>query len=245
VVDNQVLGHGQRRTDGGIDEARRRFAELESRTRSALAGAPTDDPLYHGVAEAVARHAIPPALPLELLEGLASDVEGESYRTLEETRRYADLVAGSVAAMMGYLMDARAPESIAGFRLLGTAVQFTNISRDVVDDAAAGRFYLPLEWLDQAGIPAAEVAAPRHRERLAGVVARFLAVADEWYRSGLAAVGGLGLRNRWVVRTGTLIYRDIGRVIRRRGARAWDRRAVVSGPRRVALLLAALAGSGL
>jgi phytoene synthase len=239
VVDGQVLGHGQRRFEPGNEEARHRFAQLEAATRLAVAGNPPDDPLYQGLAEVVRRHRIPPDLPLELLEGLASDVEGRTCPTFDQTHRYADLVGGSVAVLMAHVMGHTDPKTGAAFRRLGIAVQLTNIARDVIDDANAGRIYLPLDWLAQAGVSPTEVAQPEHRDRLASVVGRVLSAADDSYREGLAGIGTLGFRNRWVVRTGSLIYADIGRLLRRRGARAWDRRASVGRARRMVLLVKA------
>jgi phytoene synthase len=240
VIDGQVLGHGQHRPAGGPAAARARLSSLQERTEAALAGRPGDDPTFVGLAQAVVRHAIPRERPLEFLEGMGWDVDGRRCPTAVETRRYAELVAGSVAAMMGAIMGARAPSTIAGFEWLGTAVQFTNIARDVIDDAAAGRVYLPLDQLAAAGIPADEVGKPSHREALVSVTDRLLADAEALYAEGLSGIRSLSFRYRAVVQTGTLAYREIGRRIRSLRARAWDRRVVVGPARRLALLVEAI-----
>lgn len=241
VIDGQILGHGQHRPAGGPEAARARWSELRRLTDEALAGRPGPDPIYVGLARAVVRHAIPPERPLELLEGLRWDVEGRRCPTLAETRRYAELVGGSVAAMMGAVLGARTPASRVAFFQLGTAVQFTNIARDVVDDASAGRVYLPLDKLRSAAIPADELASPRHRAALIAITDRLLDGTEALYEAGLAGIGSLSFRYRAVVQTGTLAYREIGRRVRALRARAWDRRVVIGLPRRATLLLEAIA----
>ena len=109
----------------------------------------------------------------------------------------------------------------------------TNIARDVLDDARAGRLYLPLEWLREAGIEPADVALPAHRERLAGVARRLLDEAERYYASGDQGLKSLPLRSAWAVAVAGGVYREIGRLVRARGAAAWDVRAVV--PRRLKL----------
>ncbi len=245
VVDGQVLGHGQHRRPGGLEAERARLAELRTKTESALAGTPFDDPIYGGLAEAVARHSIPSHRPLELLEGLGQDVEGVRYRSIDELQRYAELVAGSVAAMVGYVMGGRDPRMIAAFELLGTAVQFTNIARDVIDDSMSGRVYLPLDQLAEAGVPAGELALIRHRLGLAQIAGRILDRADRLYEEGLGRIGALPFRYRAVVLAGSLAYREIGREIRARGPRAWDDRVVVRAGRRISLLTRAVARAAL
>ena len=87
--------------------------------------------------------------------------EVRRYETLQDLDAYAARVAGSVGAMMTLVMGQRAPEIVARACDLGVAMQLTNIARDVGEDARAGRLYLPLQWLREAGIdPDAWLAKP-------------------------------------------------------------------------------------
>ena len=81
---------------------------------------------------------------------------------------------------------------------LGLAFQLANIARDIGEDDAAGRCYLPAEWLAEMDIPPGEHMKPPYRQRLA-VLARRLADRAERYeacaRTGAAALSvplGLG-----------------------------------------------------
>ena len=67
---------------------------------------------------------------------------------------------------------------------------------------------------------------------------RLLAEADRYYQSSGAGLQSLSYRCGWAVATALGVYRDIGRIVRERGVRAWDTRAVVSTPRKLLLLSA-------
>jgi phytoene synthase len=119
---------------------------------------------------------------------------------------------------------------------LGLAFQLTNIARDIVEDAQIGRCYLPATWLREAGIPRDEIALPRHREALARVAARLVDHAEPYYDSALAGIAQLPVRSAWAIATARKVYRQIGVVVKQRGARAWDERAGTSKAAKLRLL---------
>jgi phytoene synthase len=213
--------------------ARDRLDDLRRRTDEALAGRPSDDTVFVALRRVVERHRIPPEHPHALLDGFAMDVEQRRYESLEDTLEYCYHVAGVVGVMMALTMDAREPEALDRASDLGLALQMTNISRDVMDDAEVGRVYLPRDWLRSAGVPPEEIRDARHRRAVAGVVRRFLQEADRYYRSSASGLPFLSLRCAWSIATARDVYRDIGRLVLRRGEHAWDHRAVVGKPRKL------------
>ena len=237
VIDGQDLGQANQALTDDIEVARARWSVLRSNTERALAGAEVDDPRFTRFARVVARHSIPTKYPFDLLDGLRQDVDRSTYHTIDDLEDYATLVSGSVAVMMGYVMSATDPAMIGGLNRLGIAIQHVNVARDVVADAHASRVYLPSEWLDQVGVPGDRVEEPRFRSGLARVVRRLLDRATAVREAGLAEIRGMPFRCRFVVNAAVRMYSDIGRIIVRRGERAWDRRAVV-GPARKAMLVA-------
>jgi phytoene synthase len=145
-IDGQVLGHGSVGLDPRLAAAK--LAELEDKTRRALAGQGVEDDQAFAAFQRVAqRHTIPSRLPLELLEGFRMDVEGRAYSTLDDVLLYAYRVAGVVGEMMARVMGAVDSDILRRAVDLGLALQLTNIARDVVEDARGGRIYLPSEWL--------------------------------------------------------------------------------------------------
>ena len=192
-----------------------------------------DDPSLPTVdrafARVVAAHRLPRALPDALLDGFAWDAAGRRYDSLADLEAYAARVAGSVGAMMAVLMGARSAAALARASDLGVAMQYSNIARDVGEDARAGRLYLPLAWLREAGIDAdAFLAAPRFDPRLGRVVSRLLADAERLYARAAGGIGALPVDCRFGIEVARRLYASIGHAVERRGGNSVDGRAVVS-----------------
>ena len=85
------------------------------------------------------------------------------------------------------------PLTVLGFSGdLGVAMQFTNIARDVGEDALADRAYLPRLWLAEARVEADDWCAARHvNPGIAQMLQRLLRAADAWYRRALHGVADL------------------------------------------------------
>jgi phytoene synthase len=196
------------------------------------------------LADVVARFEIPQALPEALFEGFAWDAAGRRYQDLVDLQAYAARVAGTVGAMMALLMGVRAPELVARACDLGVAMQLTNIARDVGEDARAGRLYLPLQWLDEAGIDADEfLAGPVFSDALASVVGRLLRAADALYARADAGIARLPPACRPGIRAARLLYAAIGAELERSGLDSLGGRAVVPSSRKAWLLARAVAGA--
>jgi phytoene synthase len=236
LIDNQILGHSQSDLPSPPSTDQERLTALRTRTARALAGDPDDDLVFRGLARIVRQHGIPTRHPEELLEGMAMDVAQRRYRTIDELTVYCYHVAGVVGVMMAHIMGIKDPETLARAEDLGIAMQMTNIARDVRDDAAVGRVYLPLDWLDEAGVSADTVGADHNSGKVAMVVARLLDAADGRYTRADRGISHLPFRSAWSIAAARFIYADIGRVIRERGDQAWQQRAVVSDRRKYLLV---------
>ena len=100
-----------------------------------------------------------------------------------------------------------------------------------------GRIYLPLAWLDEAKIPHDQVAAPENRDKLAILTLRLLNEAGRYYRSGDAGLWHLSFRSACAVAAARQVYSEIGALLVKRGARAWDQRTYVTGARKIWVVL--------
>ncbi len=230
--------------DDAIDIEGDSVASLLVRLRLAYDGRPLPFAPDRALADVVARHGIPAALPEALLEGFQWDVEGRRYEDFAALSDYAARVAGTVGAMMALLMGARAPDIVARACDLGVAMQLSNIARDVGEDARNGRLYLPLAWLRDAGIdPDAWLENPDFSPALADVVARLLAEADTLYARAGIGVARLPRTCRPGISAARLMYADIGQEVRRRGFDSISQRAVVSTRRKLWLLMRSLVAS--
>jgi phytoene synthase len=248
-IDSQELGHGQRAPTLTRDGQRAVLAELRRLTGAALDGDAMERPEFVALQRVATAHAIPRELPFQLLDGMAMDVEGRRYQSIGDLVVYCHHVAGVLGMMAAHVMGSPDPRVIALTCDLGIAFQLTNTARDVIDDAGAGRVYLPLDWLAESGVDPDAVAAPAARPQIANVVSRVLDHADTYYERVDRSLSDLPFRLAWAVAAARGIYADIGTVIRRRGPKAWERRAVVPAPAKLLWLgrgftRALLVGSG-
>ena len=219
----------------------RALARLHQRLDRVYSGDPLPQPADRAFADVVKRFAIPKTLPLALLEGFEWDTVGRRYATIEDLQAYAVRVAGTVGAMMALLMDVRTPEALARACDLGIGMQLTNIARDVGEDARAGRLYLPLEWLQEEGINSEGfLNDPRFDSRIARVIARLLAAADEAYQRARDGVTALPADCRPGIDAAGRLYAEIGRQVERQQLDSVSCRAVVSGRRKLRVALPAL-----
>jgi phytoene synthase len=234
-----------RQADDAIDngaDPRAALAELSERLDAAYAGAPHPHPADRAFAATIAAFDIPKALPAALIEGLSWDVEGRCYENVEALMDYAARVAGAVGVMMALIMGVRSPVVLARAADLGVAMQLTNIARDVGEDAKAGRLFLPLDWLAQAGIDPREfLRDPRRSPELSALVRKLLAEAEALYCRAKAGISMLPVGSRVGIGAAHRIYAAIGKKIAASGYDSVTRRARVSGREKLFLVLGAAA----
>jgi len=219
--------------DGGKtenqEELTKRVKTLKKNTNSAFSFAQQREPVFVALQHIVHRYGIPAHYALELIEGMAMDARGTCYNSLKELLLYCYRVAGTVGLMMSHVMGLRDESALKHAADLGIAMQLTNIARDITEDAATGRIYLPLSWLQEAQIPTKEIAAPEYREKLAMLSLRLLREADHYYRSGDTGLWYLSFRSACAVSAARQVYSEIGSLLLRKGTRAWDQRTYVTG----------------
>jgi len=225
--------------DSGDDKAQE-LRVLTARLGRVYAGRPDDHPVDRAFARIVSEFGIPRSLPLALLEGFQWDCNGRRYESLEELCDYAARVAGSVGVMMTLLMRQREPQVLARASDLGVAMQLTNIARDVGEDARAGRLYLPLRWIRDAGIdPDQFIREPVHTPALAGVVKRLLAVAQALYERSALGIPHLPGGSRFGIHAARMLYCEIGNEVARRNFDSVSQRAVVPAAAKLRVILGA------
>jgi phytoene synthase len=219
------------------EELAKRVKALKDSTACAFSFAPQGEPVFLALQYIAHRYGIPSHYALELIEGMAMDVRGTRYATLKELLLYCYRVAGTVGLMMSHVMGLRDERALKHAADLGIAMQLTNIARDITEDAAMGRIYLPLSWLHEAEIPPEDIALPEHREKLAILTLRLLREAGRYYRSGDTGLWYLSFRSACAVAAARHIYAEIGSLLLRKGVRAWDQRTYVTGPLKVWVVL--------
>ena len=226
LADGQELGRGR----VGVDDPQARLATIRSLTDRALAGEPTGDAAFDALGVVAAETGLPHRLAHDLVAGFALDADGFRPRSEDDLYRYCYHVAGVVGVMMAIVMGVDSNDEAVLDRAcdLGLAFQLANIARDLSEDDAAGRCYLPDEWLAEIGVPPGEALRPQYRERLAMLGRRLARKAAAYEVSARYGTPALPFRSAWAVLAAAGIYGDIAREVARRGTHAWDRRVVVS-----------------
>ena len=212
-------------------------AMLQDRLDAIYRGQPQAFEADRALAPVVVRHAIPRALLDALIDGFVWDAQGRQYETLADLQAYGARVAGTVGAMMTLIMGTRSPGALARACELGVAMQLTNIARDVGEDARAGRLFLPLQWLREAGVdPQAWMREPVFDDTIASIVERLLRAADDLYRRAEGGIATLPRNCRPAIRAAQFVYAEIGQQLRREGLDSVNRRAVVPTSRKLVLI---------
>ena len=240
IIDGQELGHARNGQSATPDGQLARLVKLKQQTEAALDGKTTDDPVFEALRKVVSRNRIPHRHPQELLAGFEMDVNHRRYRTADDTLDYCYHVAGVVGVMMAMIMGVRDEAVLDKASDLGLAFQLTNIARDVIDDARAGRVYLPADWLREAGIEDVRADQKDQWPALHGLAVQLLDQAEPYYDSAYSGLSSLPFRSAWAVAAARRVYRDIGSVLRTRGPDAWEKRVSTSKGRKVWLLALSL-----
>jgi len=237
-IDDQFLGFQPAMP--ATSSIEQRLAELRAATASAFAGEEQPIPAFAALAQVIRQHGLHQQFAFDHLEGYAMDVAQARYLTLDQTLTYCYHVAGVVGLMMAQIMGAKDPQVLDRACDLGLAFQLTNIARDIVEDAAMGRCYLPEEWLVEEGVDLTDFAASEHRQRLSRLAARLVDQAEAYYQSSYSGLAALPLRSAWAVATARRVYRKIGHRVKRAGAGAWQGRISTSRSEKVGMLVAAM-----
>jgi phytoene synthase len=229
-----------RLADDEVDEGdnkARAVLELQERLDLVYAGTPKDAPEDRAFAAVVKDFDMPRELPQALLEGLAWDAVERQYDTLEELQEYCARVASAVGAMMCVLMNVRDADALARACDLGVAMQLTNIARDVGEDARAGRIYLPLAWLEDAGIDKdAFLANSEAHPEIKRMVKRLLHTARGLYVRSEAGIGSLPLQARTGIFAARYIYAAIGNAVARNGFDSINHRGRTNARQKLGLI---------
>ena len=147
--------------DVADDESIREPARLLSRWREELARVYGEGTLTRAISRALAdtvqRFSVPRRCFEELIAGMEMDLSRKRYASFDELRRYCYRAAAVVGLICIEIFGYTNPDAKVYAENLGIACQLTNILRDVKEDAAKGRIYLPLEDLARFSVTEREI----------------------------------------------------------------------------------------
>ncbi len=230
--------------DNGVDEA----ADLAKATarldqaRRALDLTYGEGPVPDGLAalrRTVRERGVPRDLFVELLNGMTMDLTVSRYEDFAALKLYCYRVAGVVGLMMTHVFGFRDDRCLPRAEDLGTAMQLTNILRDVGEDLQRGRVYLPQDEMAQFGVDEDQLREGRMDDRFRDLMRFQIERARSYYASANEGVADLiGSSSRLTVRVMGRLYGAILEVIEQNEYDVFRRRARVSGVTKARLVLA-------
>jgi len=194
--------------------------------------------------ETVERCCIPQQYFLDLLHGMEMDLSPIHHETFEDLQGYCYHVAGVVGLIMSCVFGVSNPVADRHANDLGTAMQLTNILRDVKEDFERGRIYLPRVEMNEYGISEATFAESSVDHRFRDFMMFQISRARLYYQTasdGLQYIPDDG--SRYCVKLMGGIYGDILKEIEKQNFDVFSRRAVVSSTRKLVIAVSALSNT--
>lgn len=154
------------------------------------------------------RYPLSPQALIDFCKGMRHDLAGRTIETEVDLELYCQYAGGTVGAMLAALLGTTHPDGEKKMAVLGTAMQWTNILRDIDEDLAHGRIYIARTTIERFGFP-----VPGAREEL---LRDQIARADALYAEGFGAIPLL-CNGRRGMGLSAVLYREILRQIERDG----------------------------
>jgi phytoene synthase len=163
-------------------------------------------PAWPAFYDTVERYRIPDEYFFQVIEGVKSDLEPRRLATFDELYRYCYQVASVVGLTTIHVFGFDSPEALPLAEKCGVAFQLTNILRDIGEDVARGRIYLPAEDLERFGVTAADLAAGRRTDAFARLMQFQAARARAYYDESRPLIDLVHRRSRPGLRALITIY---------------------------------------
>jgi len=173
-------------------------------------------------------YKIPPNLPLELMQGVLMDTQLKRYETFEELYVYCYRVASTVGLMSSEILGYSDAKALEYAEAMGIAMQLTNILRDVKEDAAMNRIYLPQEDLRKFDVSEKQIFANELNENFVEMMRFQIARARDFYLKGEKGIALLERDSRFTVLLASRVYSRILDEIERQNYDVFSRRASTS-----------------
>jgi phytoene synthase len=225
-----------RAVDDAVDEAEKRDGQNAREAiclwRAELArcydGATPQTPQGRRLQPFISRFDLPRDAFVDVIDGVAMDLDTTRYQTFDDLVQYCRRVASAVGLICIRIFGCRDPKAREYAVHLGVALQLTNIVRDIKDDLARGRVYLPLDDLAAAGCTVADLEAGRMTAPVRQAIAFECGRARDYYRRAVEVRPEQDRRRLLAAEIMRAVYFETLRRVERRN---YD---VFSGPARLA-----------
>jgi phytoene synthase len=210
------------------EQRKQLLADWRHSLDAALEGDTGEEPVFPALVDVVRRHHVSPKWLHDVIDGVASDLSPRTFETFGDLQRYIYQVAGAVGLCCIEIWGHSGGEASARAVDCGTAFQLTNILRDLGEDAAMGRVYLPAEDLRRFEYHAEDLRLGVRDDRFRELMRFEVARAREHYARAETLTPLLSRPGRRVLQAMIRIYRGILDEIERRDFDVFSRRVSLS-----------------
>ncbi len=181
----------------------------------------------------------------EIIAGVEMDLHKDRYTDLDDLRLYCYRVASCVGFLCIAIFGDQSEAANTYAEHLGLALQYTNILRDVAEDAVRGRIYLPKSLLDRHGITEQDIFESRYDHKFVAMAKDFADAAEREYRRAWEALRGANGRALLPAEVMGRTYYEILNEIRERNYNVFTRRASLRRRDKLKVAAKAIARSSL
>ena len=182
-------------------------------------------------------YGIPIEYPLDLLKGVAMDVQQARYKTIDELSLFCYRVAAVVGLMMTHVLGYKDERAFGYAKQLGIAMQLTNILRDIKEDKDMGRIYLPQKDLVRFGVLEQDILEEKVTPQLKELMKFQIERADRYYTEAMPGISLLETESQYAIYSAAKIYRGILRKIEDHNHDPFLSRAFVPSTQKIGILL--------
>ena len=197
----------------------------------------SQDPILRPFILVAKAYNIPIAYPLDLLNGVAMDVQQARYKTFEELSLFCYRVAAVVGLMMTSVLGYKDERAFGYAKKLGIAMQLTNILRDVKEDKERGRLYIPQTDLVQFSVTEQDIFSEKMTPQLRALMKFQIERADLYYTESMPGIALLKTESQYAIYSAAKIYRGILRKIEERNYNPFLSRVFVPSTQKIKILL--------
>ena len=182
-------------------------------------------------------YGIPIEYPLDLLKGVAMDVQQTRYKTFDELSLFCYRVAAVVGLMMTYVLGYKDERAFDYAKQLGIAMQLTNILRDIKEDKDMGRIYLPQKDMVRFGVSEQDILKEKITPQLKALMKFQIERADHYYAEAVSGISLLETESQYAIYSAAKIYRGILRKIEDQDYNPFLGRVFVPSSQKIGILL--------
>jgi phytoene synthase len=198
-----------------------------------LAGGQPQHPVGQALQTAAARFDLPAEQLLEIIDGMAMDLQQSRYLDFKGLSLYCYRVASVVGLLAAGIFGYGDRQTQKYAHDLGMAFQLTNIVRDIGEDARRGRIYLPMDELKRFDVPAADILNARYSDNFRELMKFQVERAEKYYAQAVAQLPAADRKNQRPGLVMAAIYRTLLDEIRRDDYRVLHQRIALTPLRKL------------